>query len=261
LILLILDIQFIQAGCLGNFSNTKVDTKVELYSEVDPAFTKTNMEQIIVWANIADRTTQKALENVWVNEFKIYNENAKVYAISGIIPMTRKVENEIDSIIYEYNIDAIIVLNVESQEKKYYYVPETQMKTGKGEWGYLGNYSYKERTEKYGGYYFTKPLSKINIEIYETNTSRLMYLAQVKAAGNAYASPYDLVETTVKEATKDIFLKGLMEFHKIEYEYKQKQLEEKEKTKTNNAMNCRLWIGGTSCLLFSVVTLLRIISF
>ncbi len=190
------------AGCAA--------TKVTSFR--DPAFSAVNYERVLVVIPFADFELEQTAETAFVDEFAV-NGIYCTAAIKLFSPTRNYTKQEIDQMLREQNIDAILSITLTDARTDSTYVPESTTSTTSGKINVIGDtgyYSGITTTQRYGGYYISKPHVSFKGTLFDVKTGKVAWVSTATTRGNAYATAKIMANSAAEAIVGKLLEDGLI---------------------------------------------------
>lgn len=169
------------------------------------------LKQVAVIALIDDIAYRRAFENAFTSELQ--NLGVESYSGLNLFPLDRKYsKEEMDQILNDKNVEAIIIVTTAGSERTKEYVPENNYPPY-SMYNYYGYYNYNYydpyRYNRNPGYYRETQIQKIEAVIFDRNTDKLIWTAksQTTNPGSLIEFAKDVSTTLIKKMKEDRVVK------------------------------------------------------
>jgi hypothetical protein len=144
------------------------------------------------------------MENYFVEEFTKNGKNA-VSSLEIVSPLKTYTNEELNSLLVNAGIDAVISIIVVDAYSVQAYIPQISTTTGNAR--VYGNTVYgRSSTTTIGGYYVSEPRIKFEINVFERMNWTLAWKATAFTAGNAFADTNILFKSLATKVVEEYII-------------------------------------------------------
>lgn len=197
--LLLVLITFYLSGCAGTTLNTIKN----------PNLSQEEFRKLLVVAPFSDIGLRKQTENAFIAQFNLSDVNA-ISSLELIPPVKDYNEQELLNILEQNNIDGVLVVGLQDYWTSQVYIPESSSSKGSASL-YGKSLYYQSYTQKYGGYYISKPRVRFEIRLFDSKSGQVAWLATSFTRGDAFADYNTLANSLAKEVVKKLREENVIE--------------------------------------------------
>jgi len=184
-------VKFLIVSLLPFFFSCAASTNLTGFK--NPDF-KEKVTKILVYSLAKDLSLRQNIEQEVTNAFTQQNKKA-FPSINLFSPVKSYTKEEIMNTIEREKFDAVLVLSVTDTETSETYIPPSQSTKTDGKGTVIGDYLYYKsttKTETTGGFYVKKPIVYFESTLFYIPNDILIWKANSKTKGNAFANERDL---------------------------------------------------------------------
>jgi len=174
----------------------------------NPKFITKKYKKILIVAPFSDLSLRQTTEGAFNAQLGLAGVTA-IPSVQVFPPLKPYSKEEIESVLRENNIDAVLVVALQNYWNSQSYIPKSSSTRGSATL-YGNSLSYQTYTQEYGGYYISKPRVTFEIRLYDTKTGEIVWLATSFTRGNAFANYNTLANSLAQAAVKRLIRENVV---------------------------------------------------
>jgi len=172
----------------------------------DPEFANKTYENFMIFASFDDLSSIKIVENTFCSGLK-ENGISCIPSIQILLPTRKYKTEEIQRILKDNNIDAVLIVSLKDIYKEQKYIPgESKTNCFTDPSGDVDCY-----TRSSPGHYVSKPRIKCELTLIDVKKNKNIWLATSFTAGNAYADFETMINSLAKKSIIKLAEDGLIQ--------------------------------------------------
>ena len=183
-------------------------TSTSLRSQADPVAVKKGFKHVMVVGDFADIGLQQDAERLCVNELRGHGHQATTSNFL-FFPGRQYASAEIQTILNDAGIDAILILSPNETGSSSTWIPPTTSTSGNAT--IQGNtVRGSSTTTTSGGYSVEKPWARFHADLLDRAAGHSVWVATFNAGGNAFADLGNLVRSMGSKTGAALVKEGLL---------------------------------------------------